>query len=116
MTTGTPAPTGLALAFCERPVGVNPPLNYPAYRSAALRAPRRPLQVMPPGLTEVTGPVLGRERVIAADADLTTQPDQHPAPLDPNFTGAGRCITDSRGRYRFDIHLQGDQETVFFDV
>ena len=116
MTTGTPAPTGLALAFCERPVGVNPPLNYAAYRSAALRAPRRPLQVMPPGLTEVTGPVLGRERVIAADADLTTNPDQHPAPLDPNFTGAGRCMTDSRGRYRFDIHLQGDQETVFFDV
>ena len=22
-------------------------------------------------------------------------------PLDPNFTGAGRCITDSEGRYRF---------------
>jgi protocatechuate 3,4-dioxygenase beta subunit len=27
--------------------------------------------------------------------------DQHPAPLDPNFTGAGRTITDDRGRYRF---------------
>ena len=27
--------------------------------------------------------------------------DQHPAPLDPNFTGAGRCLTDSEGRYRF---------------
>jgi protocatechuate 3,4-dioxygenase beta subunit len=27
--------------------------------------------------------------------------DQHPAPLDPNFTGAGRCLTDSQGRYRF---------------
>jgi protocatechuate 3,4-dioxygenase, beta subunit len=27
--------------------------------------------------------------------------DQHPAPLDPNFTGAGRCITDADGRYRF---------------
>ena len=27
--------------------------------------------------------------------------DQHPAPLDPNFTGAGRCMTDSEGRYRF---------------
>jgi protocatechuate 3,4-dioxygenase beta subunit len=27
--------------------------------------------------------------------------DDHPAPLDPNFTGAGRCITDSLGRYRF---------------
>ena len=27
--------------------------------------------------------------------------DQHPAPLDPNFTGAGRTITDDEGRYRF---------------
>jgi protocatechuate 3,4-dioxygenase, beta subunit len=27
--------------------------------------------------------------------------DRHPAPLDPNFTGLGRCITDSEGRYRF---------------
>jgi protocatechuate 3,4-dioxygenase beta subunit len=27
--------------------------------------------------------------------------DQHPAPLDPNFTGAGRTLTDSDGRYRF---------------
>jgi protocatechuate 3,4-dioxygenase beta subunit len=27
--------------------------------------------------------------------------DRHPAPLDPNFSGAGRCITDDEGRYRF---------------
>jgi protocatechuate 3,4-dioxygenase, beta subunit len=27
--------------------------------------------------------------------------DDHPAPLDPNFDGAGRCMTDSLGRYRF---------------
>jgi protocatechuate 3,4-dioxygenase, beta subunit len=27
--------------------------------------------------------------------------DQHPAPLDPSFTGAGRCLTDDDGRYRF---------------
>jgi protocatechuate 3,4-dioxygenase beta subunit len=27
--------------------------------------------------------------------------DQHPAPLDPNFTGAGRTITDENGAYRF---------------
>ena len=29
------------------------------------------------------------------------QVDRHPAPLDPNFTGAGRCLTDDEGRYRF---------------
>jgi protocatechuate 3,4-dioxygenase beta subunit len=27
--------------------------------------------------------------------------DQHPAPLDPNFSGAGRVLTDGDGRYRF---------------
>ena len=27
--------------------------------------------------------------------------DRHPAPLDPNFTGAGRAVTDSAGYYRF---------------
>jgi protocatechuate 3,4-dioxygenase, beta subunit len=27
--------------------------------------------------------------------------DQHPSPLDPNFSGAGRCLTDAEGRYRF---------------
>jgi protocatechuate 3,4-dioxygenase beta subunit len=27
--------------------------------------------------------------------------DQHDAPLDPNFFGGGRCVTDGEGRYRF---------------
>jgi protocatechuate 3,4-dioxygenase, beta subunit len=27
--------------------------------------------------------------------------DQHDAPMDPNFTGAGRCLTDAEGHYRF---------------
>jgi protocatechuate 3,4-dioxygenase beta subunit len=29
------------------------------------------------------------------------QRDQHPAPLDPHFTGMGRCLTDDEGRYAF---------------
>lgn len=135
---------GFALPAYERPVDVHPPLSFPGYRSTALRAPGRPLVVLPQRLTEVTGPLLGEERVTPADADLTTQHageplgermiltgrvldsdgrpipdtlievwqanasgryahavDSHPAPLDPNFTGAGRCMTDSEGRYRF---------------
>lgn len=27
--------------------------------------------------------------------------DQHDAPLDPNFFGGGRCVTDDEGNYRF---------------
>ncbi len=27
--------------------------------------------------------------------------DNWPAPLDPNFSGGGRCLTDAEGRYRF---------------
>ena len=27
--------------------------------------------------------------------------DQHAAPLDPNFSGVGRCLTDADGSYRF---------------
>jgi protocatechuate 3,4-dioxygenase, beta subunit len=27
--------------------------------------------------------------------------DRHPAPLDPNFTGVGRCMTDVDGNYHF---------------
>ena len=27
--------------------------------------------------------------------------DQHPSPLDPNFTGVGRCLTGADGSYRF---------------
>ncbi|QFY08732.1 protocatechuate 3,4-dioxygenase subunit beta [Nonomuraea phyllanthi] len=29
------------------------------------------------------------------------QRDDHPAPLDPNFSGVGRCLTDDEGGYKF---------------
>jgi protocatechuate 3,4-dioxygenase, beta subunit len=29
------------------------------------------------------------------------QRDQHPAPIDPNFTGVGRCLTGAGGEYTF---------------
>ena len=125
--------------------GAHPPYDYPDYGSTHLRAPKRPLVVLPQNLTELTGPLLGAERVGEWDHDLTRQHrgepvgqrlivqgrvldtdgrpvrdtlvevwqanaasryrhagDQRPtAPLDPNFTGAGRTLTDGDGRYRF---------------
>jgi protocatechuate 3,4-dioxygenase beta subunit len=145
MTVHQPtAPAAFSLPEYERPAGVHPPLNSPAYRSTALRAPGQPLVLLPQYLTEITGPLLGEGRVTAADADLTAghagEPlgeriivtgrvldsdgrpvpdtlveiwqanasgryhhavDEHPAPLDPNFSGVGRCMTDASGRYRF---------------
>ena len=123
---------------------VDPPWDHPEYRSTELRAPKKPLVLLPHTLSELTGPVYGEDAVDARDADLTRghdaeplgeriivtgrvleedgrpvrnalvevwqanaagryvhQSDRHPAPLDPNFAGAGRCLTDDDGRYRF---------------
>jgi protocatechuate 3,4-dioxygenase, beta subunit len=124
--------------------GTHPDRTTPEYRSTRLRAPDRPLIIVPHTLSEITGPVYGHERMGRLDNDLTRQHageplgermivtgrvldgdgrpvrntlveiwqcnaagrymhrvDQHPAPLDPNFSGAGRCLTDDDGRYRF---------------
>jgi len=124
--------------------GDRPPYLYPPYRSTLLRAPKRPLMLLPHRLSELTGPVFGDAAIGPLDHDLTRQHpgeplgeriivtgrlldcdgrpvrnslievwqtnaagryaharDQHAAPLDPNFTGAGRCLTDDDGRYRF---------------
>ena len=131
-------------AYSTASLGVHPPYFYPDYRSTVKRAPARPLVVIPPTLSELTGPVYGHGSLGEHDGDLTRQHtgepvgeriivtgrvvdedgrpvpdtlveiwqanaagryvhvvDQHPAPLDPNFTGAGRAVTDAQGRYRF---------------
>jgi protocatechuate 3,4-dioxygenase, beta subunit len=141
-STGTGG--GTSLPRYRGDEGAHPPLHVPAYGSTATRAPSRPLVLAPQTLTEVTGPLLGEERMGPLDDDLTRQHDgeplgeriivhgrvldaggrpvphtlvevwqtnaagrylhagdQHPAPLDPNFSGAGRCLTDEQGRYRF---------------
>ena len=123
---------------------LDPPLDSPAYRSTALRAPKRaPLRVEA-GRLERSGPVFGESEVRKGEHDLTHggrgeplgeriviagrvldgdgQPvrhslieiwqanaagryaheaDRHPAPLDPAFSGGGRCLTDDEGHYRF---------------
>ena len=123
---------------------VDPPLDYADYRSTALRAPKRPLVVLPERFRDLESPVFGQEDLAEFDNDLTRQHggepqgerivvtgrvleedgrpvrnalveiwqtnaggryrhenDQHPAPLDPNFSGAGRTLTDDEGRYEF---------------
>jgi protocatechuate 3,4-dioxygenase beta subunit len=124
----------------------HPPFGHPDYKSSALRAPTRPLVPLAPTLSELTGPLFGRDGVGPLDHDLTRNgarngeplgerivvagrvrdgdggavagalveiwqanaagryvhaADRHPAPLDPNFFGGGRCVADGDGRYRF---------------
>jgi protocatechuate 3,4-dioxygenase beta subunit len=137
--------TGLVLPSYQCEDGDQPRLAYHEYVATRLRVPTHPLMVLPQLLTEVTGPLLGDDRVGALDHDLTAQHDgkplgeriivsgqvldggtgrpiphtlvevwqanaagryvhsgdRHAAALDPNFTGAGRCMTDAEGRYRF---------------
>jgi protocatechuate 3,4-dioxygenase beta subunit len=131
-------------ATYRRPEGVHPPNDHPEYRGTVFRHPAQPPIVIPQTLSEITGPILGRDRVLPGDNDLTRQHqaaplgeriivegrvidedggpvsdtlieiwqanaagrylhgrDRHDAPLDPNFTGAGRALTDHEGRYRF---------------
>ncbi len=119
-------------------------VDYPGYRSTALRVPRRPLATLPEELHPLDGPVFGVDALDPLDNDLTRQHDgeplgerivvsgrlldedgrplagglvevwqanaagryrhdldRHPAPLDPNFSGAGRCLTDADGRWSF---------------
>jgi protocatechuate 3,4-dioxygenase, beta subunit len=53
--------------------GWHPPANSPGYRSTALRHPKEPLVVIPPTLSELTGPAYPYGSLGAIDSDLTKQ-------------------------------------------
>lgn len=74
---------------------VHPPYDYPDYRSTRLRAPRRPLTPLPHTRTELTGPVLGDDRLGKLDHDLTRQHDGEP--LGQRIIVHGRVL-DQDGR------------------
>src|ERR1700691_3940950 len=97
MTADRPAATDgtFTLRPYRRPVGVHPPNDFAAYRSARLGAPKQPLVLLPQRLTEITGPLLGAERVTPADADLTTR--HAGEPLGERIIVTGR-VRDSGGR------------------
>src|SRR4051794_41959341 len=70
--TGTTSESGLVLPrYVREDATLRTPVGFPDYKSTALRAPLRTPVDLPHRLTEITGPVLGEDRVTAADADLT---------------------------------------------
>ena len=76
-------------------LGVDPPLDWAAYRSTELRAPKNPLIEIPQTLTEVTGPLLGPGRLGELDHDLTRQHAE--APQGQRIIVSGRVL-DGDGR------------------
>ena len=70
----------------------HPPYLAPDYRSTRTRAPSRPPVVIPPTLSELTGPRFGHDSVRAADADLTRQHDGEP--LGERIIVGGRVVDE----------------------
>ncbi|MEI4270300.1 protocatechuate 3,4-dioxygenase subunit beta [Klenkia sp. LSe6-5] len=73
--TGTTSPAGgdrfELPRYVREQAGQRTPVAFPDYRSTGSRAPLRTPVDLPHRLTEITGPVLGEDRVAAGDADLT---------------------------------------------
>ncbi|KQS73715.1 protocatechuate 3,4-dioxygenase subunit beta [Modestobacter sp. Leaf380] len=70
--TATPTSSGLVLPrYLREDPGQRTPVASPGYRSTGTRAPLRTPVDLPHRLTEVTGPVLGEDRVAPGDGDLT---------------------------------------------
>ena len=70
--TGTTSDRRLRLPRYRRTdASLRTPVGFSEYRSTGMRAPLRTPVDLPQRLTEVTGPLLGEDRVSAADADLT---------------------------------------------
>src|SRR5206468_2152905 len=71
----------------------HPPNSSEPYRSSVLRAPHRPLQLIPQHLTEITGPLLGADRLGELDHDLTRQ--HAGEPLGERIIVTGRLLVSS---------------------
>ena len=72
-----------------------PALDYPDYKSTALRHPKRPLVYLPEQVTEMTGPQLGQLRPGEIENDLTK--GHAGDPLGERITVSGRLL-DADGR------------------
>jgi len=67
--------SGLPVAYARLVPGECPPLDFTGYGSTAFRYPKQPRILLPQGMTELTGPVFGHDRVRPGDDDLTQWAD-----------------------------------------
>src|SRR5688572_30365246 len=82
------------IAAYRRPFGnTQPPYLYPAYRSTVKRAPVKPLIIAPQTLSEVTGPLFGRDELEPHDEDLTGQHEGEP--LGERIIVSGRVLDEN---------------------
>jgi protocatechuate 3,4-dioxygenase alpha subunit len=87
-----------------------PPGPVPA-ADGTLQAPHLDVSVFARGLLDR---VVTRIYLPGDDAALAADPVLSAVPADRRDTLLAR--DEGQGRYRFDIHLQGERETVFFDL
>jgi protocatechuate 3,4-dioxygenase beta subunit len=82
------------LAGYRRPwPGTQPNLFHPTYRSSIKRAPTQPLLYLPHTISEVTGPVFGKETVDVKACDLTHQHGGEP--LGQRIVVSGRVLDEN---------------------
>ncbi len=74
---------------------VHPPYLYPDYVATRLRAPDRPLIILPKTLSDMAGPAYGRGPVGGLDNDLTRQHGGEPLGERIIVTGS---VADGDGR------------------
>jgi protocatechuate 3,4-dioxygenase, beta subunit len=72
-----------------------PPYLYPDYVATRLRAPKKPLIILPTTLSDTTGPAYGRGPIGELDNDLTRQHEGEP--LGERIIVTGRVL-DGNGR------------------
>lgn len=72
----------------------HPPYVCPDYKSTRLRGPTKPLVPISHGLSELTGPVYGRDAVGPLDADLTKNSVMNGEPIGERIVVSGRVLGD----------------------
>ena len=73
-------------------IEIDPPYDFPGYKSTALRAPRQPMIRVAPHPLELAGPSFARSFAKAAEADLTTWGKS--APLGEKMILVGRVLDE----------------------